>query len=160
MRSNVQHKIEPDHVELAFPQIVIALNPLGIASMTRDMELIRRILLEIKSRKNAKPRQVSLDGIEQSTLLRHVEMLCRSGFVETQGDIHYSSMIGEPDMILVTDMSWAGHDFLAVLENEGVWNKLKSSISPANLASMPLDVMKTVGVGLLTKWAMGEVGLG
>ena len=157
MRNNIRRKIEPIAVEPLFSKIVIALNPAGIAAMTRDMELIRRILLEINSRKDVEPREVVLDGVNRAKLLRHVEMLCRIQFVETQGN---SDGIGELDQIFVTDMSWEGHDFLAILENEGVWNKIKGSISPSKLATMPLDVIKTVGVALLTKWAMGEVGLG
>jgi hypothetical protein len=56
-------------------------------------------------------------------------------------------------------MSWAGHDFVAVLENDTVWSKIKASYSAAQLAALPLEVIKTVGVGLLETWAKQKAGL-
>ena len=61
--------------------------------------------------------------------------------------------------MVVTDMSWAGHDFLAALENKDVWSKLKQTFSAEQLASLPLDVIKGVGTGLLLHWAKGQAGL-
>jgi hypothetical protein len=43
--------------------------------MTRDMELIRKILLEIQSRKDLEPREVKIEGYNDVILGRHIELL-------------------------------------------------------------------------------------
>jgi hypothetical protein len=127
--------------------------------MTRDMELIRRILLEIKARKTAKPADQEIAGVDEAVVFRHIELLHQEGLIEIQGKIHRSSSTGEIDQILVKDMTWAGHDFIGVLENEGVWNKIKQSFSAEQLVGMSLTTLKTLGIGLATEWAKSKVGL-
>jgi hypothetical protein len=61
--------------------------------------------------------------------------------------------------VFVSDLSWSGHDLVAVLENEGVWNKIKQSFSPTQLAGLPLAVLRDIGIALLTEWAKKQVGL-
>jgi DNA-binding transcriptional ArsR family regulator len=124
--------------------------------MTRDMELIRRILLEIQARKDLGPFQIKFDDVDVVTLSRHLEMLVDAGLVE--GIVSKSLNRGFP-VVAVTDLSWAGHEFISPLENDSVWAKIKESFSPAQLAAMPLAAMQQVGVGLAVAWAKQKVGL-
>ncbi|ESY64348.1 hypothetical protein X743_31260 [Mesorhizobium sp. LNHC252B00] len=55
------------------------------------------------------------------------------------------------------DLSWEGRDFLAALQNKGVWNQIKQSFSAAELAGLPLSVVKDLG--LLKECAKSKVGL-
>jgi DNA-binding transcriptional ArsR family regulator len=135
---------------------IIALDPNGRAMMTRDMELIRRILLEIQARKDLGPFQIKFDDVDVVTLSRHLEMLVDAGLVE--GIVSKSLNRGFP-VVAVTDLSWAGHEFISPLENDSVWAKIKESFSPAQLAAMPLAAMQQVGVGLAVAWAKQKVGL-
>lgn len=125
--------------------------------MTRDMELIRQILLQIEARKDLSLKPVEIDGADPVILGRHVEMLYQAGFIE--GPKPISALSTGMPYIIVRDLSWSGHDFISALKNEGVWNKIKQSYSPEQLASFPLEVIKTIGVGLLTAWAKQQVGL-
>jgi hypothetical protein len=143
-----------------FPGITIMLDPNGKALMTRDMELIRRILLEIGSWKDIEPHAIEIDEPDKIKLFRHIEMLHKQGMLEIEGNIHRSTSTGHIDRVLVKDMSWDGHDLIASLGNKTVWSKIKKSFSEEDLISMPLSVLKDVGVGLLKSWAMKEVGLG
>ena len=127
--------------------------------MTRDMELIRLILLEIKTRKTAKPASVRIAGADEAVVFRHLEMLHQEGLIQIEGTIHRSSSTGEIDRILVRDMTWAGHDLIGVMENEGVWNKIKQSFSAEQLVGMSLTTLKAIGVGLATELAKSTVGL-
>jgi len=133
---------------------IVALHPNARVLMTRDMELIRKILLSIQARTDTEPRTVNIEGVDSVTLVRHVEMLLGQGLIEGR-----SFRTTEANRIDVTDLSWAGHDFIGVLENSGVWDKIKQSFSVAELAGMPLSVLKDVGVGLLKEWAKKKVGL-
>lgn len=136
--------------------IIVALDPKGRATVKRDMELVRKILLAVQAREDTRGEPVTIDGYEPHIVARHVEMLVDAGML--QG---YQPPVGRSHAgkMAITDMSWAGHDFLAAMENKGVWAKLKGSFSAAELAGMPLDVMKDVGVGLLKEWAKSRVGL-
>lgn len=61
--------------------------------------------------------------------------------------------------VLVKDLSWSGHDFVAILSNDTVWGKIKSSFTAKDLATMPLSMIKTAGAGLLELWVKQQVGL-
>lgn len=135
---------------------MVALNPHGIALMTRDMELIRKILTKVQSRHDMKLRPVEIDGYEAWIVDRHVELLIREGYLE--GHSKPSSQ-DQSVFSVVADLTWAGHDFLAALENETVWAKMKQLLSPTDLASLPLSIMRKVSLGILETYIMHKVGL-
>ena len=85
-------------------------------------------------------------------------MLYRAGFLEAPGPISTYDNTGVIK-VFVRDLSWEGHDFVNALKNEGIWNKIKQTYSPEELASLPLEVLKSVGIGLLTVWAKQKIGL-
>jgi Hypothetical protein (DUF2513) len=134
---------------------IVALDPNGRVIMTRDMELIRKILIEIRSRKDTRPRPVTIDGANEAILARHLELLNEAGLIDTE--VH-KPLSGEMTF-LVKDLTWAGHDFVAVLENESVWSKIKEKFSAAELATLPLAVLRDSGVALLGLWAKSKLGL-
>ena len=122
--------------------------------MTRDMELIREILRHVKSRQDANPRPVKIPGYADDVVWRHVEMPVQAGLLQC------SPPLRPRYPILVTDMSWEGHDFVAALENETVvWAKIKNSFSAEELITLPFSVMKTIEVDLLTQVAKQQAGL-
>ena len=124
--------------------------------MTRDMELIRLILLEIQSRKDIAPKTIEISGYDDLVVARHLELLKQAGLI----DGIQSTPISVPySIIMVKDLTWTGHDFISALENETVWKKIKQTYSPSELATMPLAAIKTVGLGLLTEWAKSKIGL-
>ena len=93
--------------------------------MKRDMRLIRKILLEVKAKKHVGKAPVVVEGYEENLIDRHVEMLVSAGLLEGHlqrpGGPHQNEMV-------VTDMSWAGHDFLAALENKDVWSEAETNV--------------------------------
>ena len=101
-------------------------------------------------------RELKVAGYDEMTVERHLEMLVDAGFVE--GIVSRPLGITYP-LVMVTDLSWAGHDFASAITNENIWQKIKQSFSTKDLTTMPLTVIKNVAVGLLTKWAESKVGL-
>ena len=136
---------------------ILALDPNGRVLMTRDMELVRKILFEIDSWPDTHPRAVRVEGHDDKTVFRHLEMLHEAKLIDVYGSVHRSNVTGEIDQILVTDMSWAGHDFVAALKDASVWNKIKASLSPDQLARMPLEAMKAVAIYTLTEMAKRQI---
>ncbi|WP_189384644.1 MULTISPECIES: DUF2513 domain-containing protein [unclassified Mesorhizobium] len=138
-------------------QVIVALDPKGRAVVKRDMELIREILLAVQNRTDLTPRPLTLEGHDEVVVGRHIEMLSEAGLI----DGPLSTRVSQPyDVVLIKDLSWEGHDFIAALVNKGVWSKIKQSYSAAELAGLPLSVLKEVGIGLLKEWAKSKVGLG
>jgi hypothetical protein len=123
----------------------------------RDMELVREILLAVQERTSLKTAPLILEGRDEVVVGRHLEMLFHAGLVDGTTSQPLSSPYAK---VYVKDLTWAGHDFLSAMENKGVWSKIKQSFSATELAGMPLDVLKDVGVGLLKEYAKGKVGLG
>src|SRR3546814_17301747 len=62
---------------------------LGEVRVQRDMDLVRRIMKEIRLRSDIRARPVEIDGVDPVVLGRHVEMLFKAGLVE--GTPHASS---------------------------------------------------------------------
>ncbi len=136
--------------------VIIALNPNGRVMMTRDMELIRKILLQIQSRKDTSLESIELEGYDPRVVARHVEMLLKECYLEGKS---IESGTDDSVYITVSDLSWSGHDFIAALENESVWTKLKQSLSPNELATLPLNIVKSVGLKVLEAYIMHKTGL-
>jgi hypothetical protein len=137
-------------------QLIVALNPKGRALMTRDMELIRKIFAEIQSRKDVYPRTLDIPGADDDIVSRHLEMLLSAGYIE---GLRSDPLGPSLPIITVTDLSWDGHDFAAVLANDSVWVKLKKTFSASELETLPLGIIKDAGKGLLAQWVKSKLGL-
>lgn len=140
--------------------IYIDPSPSARLHMTRDMELIRKILLAVKAKNDCELRSIEIEGEpDKIKLMRHMEMLVDLKILE--GTAHYSSRDNSrvPDVVRIKDMFWEGHDLLAAMENEAVWAKIKNALAPAQLAALPLETIKSAGLGLLKKLVFEQLGL-
>ena len=121
----------------------IALDPYGKAIMTRDMELIRKIIAEIQSRKEAKLKPLEISSFPEAVVARHLEMMLAAGLIE--GD--KSDGVDAPfPTVYVKDLTWSGHDFAGAIMNDTIWAKLKKQLTPSELATMPLPFSKTLAL--------------
>jgi hypothetical protein len=51
------------------------------SEMKRDMDLVRRIMLDVQSRNDLFPKKIRIDGVDNDLLARHVEMLFDAGLL-------------------------------------------------------------------------------
>ncbi len=124
--------------------------------MTRDMEVIRKIILEIQSRKDAEYHSVEIPNYDGVTVARHLELMMHAGLIEGQK----SFGLGMPSpLVIVKDLTWEGHDLASALTNDNVWAQIKKKLSPAELATIPLSVIKDIGVALVGQLVKGQLGL-
>ena len=128
----------------------------GRRSLKRDMDLVRRILLHVQKKDTILGEQVVFDDVDPDVLGRHVELLHQEQLLE--GSSARLSHLAYP-RIQVTDLTWSGHDFVAALQDEGVWQQIKQRLTPAEMASVPLGILKSIGLGLLEKYLKNKVGL-
>ena len=124
--------------------------------MTRDMELIRKIILAIQARQDVVLAPLEIPGVDPAILARHVEMLLDAGLIE---GIKWGGYNAPLPTIQIKDLSWAGHEFASALGNDNVWNKIKQQFSVAEIVKMPFGVLKDVGIGILTEMAKQQAGL-
>jgi hypothetical protein len=145
-----------DETERYCQVILIELRQNARVLMTRDMELIKRILLEIEARKDLKPAPVIMEEIAPDILGRHIELIHEAGLLDATVLHPAANMV--PD-IIIRDLSWEGHEFVAALKNNSVWSKITNSFSASELAVLPITVLKDVCISLLKEWAKKKVGL-
>jgi hypothetical protein len=92
--------------------------------MKRDFELVRRILEEAESKPAATPGvQISFPGeFPQPDVLEHCELMIKAGLLEGRPLRAMSGLVA----VQVTQLTWAGHDFLAATRDATVWAKAKT----------------------------------
>ena len=119
--------------------------------MKRDVELIRKILLQIEAKGEDPLRLIQLDipGHSESDVAYHVLLLRDAGLIEAQ-DL---STMGGFDM-RPKRMTWEGHEFLEAAKNDTVWNKAQEIVKEKGNA-IPFEVLKD----LLIKVASSVFGL-
>jgi hypothetical protein len=147
---------------IALPVIIIEPYPNARLIMHRDPEITRKILLAIDARTDSRPQELVIDGIEKEPFLRHIEYLFDDGMLEVAtGKLLYSSQGGPyghlPINVLIRDLTPSGHDLLGIMKNDSVWEKIKSSFTPAELAGMSFAIIRTIGTKLLEKAAIDKI---
>ena len=124
--------------------------------MTRDMDLIRRIFLEIEARKDVSLRPIQIDDVDTVILARHLELLLDAKLIEGAKSVSGS---GGAPYIRVKDLTWDGHEFIGAIKNDGVWSKLKQALSADQFVSLPLDAVKAVAISIAIAIAKQKAGL-
>lgn len=125
--------------------------------MKRDMDLIRRIMLRIEEKADLKHEIITLDGEDAERVGHHIDMLYQSGFIDGVRSVSHSRPYGQ---VLVKDLSWDGHEFIATIRNDSVFGRLKETFTPAELSSTSLKVIAEVSLELSKAWMKQKLGLG
>lgn len=117
--------------------------------MTRDMELIRKILLEVE--KFSQPigwATLNVPGYDPEVVSYHVMILNQAGYLEAQDLTTHERFFWAP-----TSLTWQGHEFLDAIRNETVWEQVKEEIKKKGV-STPFDVLKDLAVKLTASLVM------
>lgn len=127
-----------------------------IADMQNDIELTRKILIAIQEKETLRPAPIQLHDYEAVLVARHVKRLFDDDMIE--GNV-IATLGMEAPMVLVTDMTTAGHNFLAALEQQDIWNQLTSALSPKELAAFSLREVAGLAKELALAAAKKKLGL-
>ena len=97
--------------------------------MTRDMELIRAIMLNVEKG----DLYGGVDGYDEDTVNYHKALLVEKGLIE--GKPHYTSAGQKPsdipDRVRIKKMTWEGHDFIDAIKSDTKWTKVKGFLADA-----------------------------
>jgi hypothetical protein len=128
----------------------------GGTHMQRHMDLILKILDQTEQRNEREPRQIEIEGYSDLVVGQHVELLYDSGYLV---GISYEISTVDFKTVEVRDLTWEGHEFLAVLRSDNGWGKLRKSFPAAELAKMPLKIIQEVSSAALKQWVLQQMGL-
>ncbi len=116
--------------------------------MKRDMSVIRQILLQIEERPNGTMLEIQpIDGIEDSVLHGHVELLVQAGYLKATDETAFGMQYTQ---YLIEGITFEGHEFLDTIRHSGVWNKLKAKAEEEG-GNLPFTVIKKLGAQYLNK---------
>ena len=98
--------------------------------MKRDLDLIRKILLEVESCDNPNgiwdSREIKIEGYRDELTQYNVSNLITEGFLVTRESIEF---LGSSSVLhLHVNLTWAGHEFLDNAKNESVWQTVKKDL--------------------------------
>lgn len=123
--------------------------------MKRDMDVVRRILLEIEETGTCNTDTVNLKFLngeqptpeeirEHAITDYHYLLLVDAGFIRTLENKYW-----------VKGLSWEAHDFLDAVREETRWDRVKQHFvdQGKDVSSMPLQVVKDVAMRFLTDLA-------
>lgn len=120
--------------------------------MTRDMDLVRKILVGVEARNDPFSfEELVIDGHEPAEVSGHLEMLAEAGYVEVTD---LTTMGTSYRKLCPKRLTWAGHEFLDSVRNESVWIDVKKKITSQG-GALPLEIIKALAIAALK----GHLGL-
>lgn len=128
--------------------------------MKRDINLVKEILLHIESSEfasasidvNLSPTFPNFTGIQ---VTYHLELLTEAGYLK--GDVLKAE--GSDKLFWAdVELTWAGHEFLDILKDKEVINKVMS-LSKNGITSLSFDLIKDVAKKLIETKAEKFLGL-
>lgn len=119
--------------------------------MKRDMNLARRILLEVeKWPPEGGGGQIDVQGYDQQTISYHIMLLSEAGLLKGRD----ASGVG--DICWFVDrLTWEGHEFVEAARDDTRWKKAISTISEKG-GSFVFDVIKQLLVDLIKQAVFGH----
>jgi hypothetical protein len=104
--------------------------------MTRDMDLIRQLLLQLETHSLIE----SISGRTAEKVAYHMSLLEDAGLV-TQ-EIYHNLYLND-SLLEGIRITWAGHEFLDASRNNSFWDKAKN-IAMEKTGALSYEVLKTV----------------
>ena len=122
--------------------------------MKRDMELIRKMLLEVEDKHDPQDNSrlaqsfifTSEGGYSGSEVNYNLSLLIVAGLVKGK---HLETIDGEL-MVFIEGLTWDGHDFLDSIRQDVVWQGVQDKAEQAGLSvlSLSFEVVKNLAVSV------------
>lgn len=117
--------------------------------MKRDMDLIRRIALEVADMDFGYAlTSLEDEGVDAAKFGIHVIWMAEAGLIKAAIQEFQS---GEPPKVQVSRLTWAGCEFVDAIRSDTLWNKAKQSVLKPGM-SFSFDVLK--------EWLKAEIAQG
>lgn len=117
--------------------------------MKRDMDLIRRIALEVEDMDfGYSLTGMEEEGVDAATFGIHATWMKEAGLIDAVIQ-EYSS--GEPPKARIFRLTWAGCEFADAIRDDNLWRKAKANVLKPGM-SFTFDVLK--------EWLKSEIAQG
>lgn len=103
--------------------------------MKRDMELVRQIALAIEDHEHgwAHDAPLRFEGFTEEQVGYHVLIMGEAGLLQVQDT---TSMGDASPNGIPSRLTWAGHEFVAAVRSDTIWNKTKAIVGKAGSATL------------------------
>lgn len=120
--------------------------------MTRDMDLVRQILLTMEAAPDGyAPNPFQIEGYEDDVVGHHVYLMEQAGLITA---IETTANQDPSPNAIPLSISWKGHEFLAATRSSSVWQKVKAEIGKQG-GSLPFTLIERLAM----KFAAAHLGL-
>lgn len=116
--------------------------------MKRDMELVRKILIEVEKH----GAELVIDGYDDPQIGFHVRLMGEAGLLEVFDNTSYD-FPGGVRTAQARGITWDGYEFLELSRDNGIWAKAKEELLKKGIG-LPFDIIKLV-LTTLTKTMVG-----
>jgi hypothetical protein len=120
--------------------------------MTRDMELVRKILLALEAEPTGyAPQGFTVEGYDDETIGHHVRLMGQGGLLEV---VEISAQQDSSPTALPQSITWEGHEFIASAKEPAVWKRGLELSKKAGSAAFPV-LMKALTEAALERMRIG-----
>lgn len=119
--------------------------------MRRDMDLVRRILMELGD--SERPLAASVfagGGVTEELAAYHIEIMRQAGLVTATVTRDLSGRVDATAEAL----TWDGQEFLDAVRSDGIWSKVKARVAKT-VGGATLDTVKALAVRYGTEMLLG-----
>ena len=120
--------------------------------MKRDLDLVRKLLIFFEEKPGPGVIQdVHIEGYDDIMVMYHLNLMYDAGLLNCEAECSSST----PSRVIRVhpfDLTWEGHEFLAKVRNEGVWQRIKTTLG-AKGGSLAFSVVNE----LATKYAAAAI---
>lgn len=125
--------------------------------MTRDMDVIRTLLLRLEARYKGigtlifshGDEELAIEGGDPLAVTYNLGLLVEAGFVKGR--------VTATGDFMMEGMTWSGHDFLDSVRDEEIWRRTKEGVSLAG--GFTFDLVKALAKGFLRKKVESLTGI-
>jgi Hypothetical protein (DUF2513)/Restriction endonuclease len=101
------------------------------SAMKRDLNLVRELVLMIEDSPKGWAPELCVEGYSQSQVGYHAHLLIEAGLAR---GVDVTNLLSESPQSLITDLTWAGHEFAELARDEDRWSKTISTITKGSRA--------------------------
>jgi len=118
--------------------------------MKRDWDLIRKIVLTIEDAPSGWAPELSFGGYSEAQVDYHAWLLINAGLAKGR-DV--STKNSEAPEGMITNLTWAGHEFAEAIRNDNTWNKAMRTVKK-KAGNITFDILKQL-LSSIIKAALG-----
>jgi hypothetical protein len=120
------------------------------ASMRRDDDLIRQLMLDLETANEGLGDDHPVDGFTRDQVAYHLALILKSGLAEGPAPTYYADNTSTtvPNAVFVFRLTPEGHDFIDTLRDDTIWHKVKESSKKVG-GSLTLELLKQLGTSIM-----------